>query len=176
MRVHYQPKSISVRGSDGTSTEMEPQYGCYTFAFQQTAPSPVGALKNKWSGDWSSFWFYHKVPLDPETKRHPLVIQKLGNLGDTPKVDVARIPTNEAFMTVLREVSKVLSMRDITEEFVAYGCFPLKEGWTVSSWAPSKREVYGLPMPNFSEVFGLRQERKFFFCEDNNNFCLRFQK
>jgi len=47
MRVHHQPKSISVRGSDGISTEMEPQYGCYTFAFQHTAPSPVGASKNK---------------------------------------------------------------------------------------------------------------------------------
>ena len=81
--------------------EMEPQYGC-TFAFQHTTPSPVGASMNKWPGDWSSFWFYHKVPLDPETKHHPLVVQKLGNFGDTPKVDVARIPANEAFMTVLR--------------------------------------------------------------------------
>ena len=124
MRVHYQLKTIFVRGSDGKSTEMEPQYGCYTFAFQQTTPSPIGALKNKWPGDWSSFWFYHKVPLDPETKRHPLVVRKLSNLGNTPKVDVARIPANEAYMTVLRGVSKVLSMRDITEEFIACGCFP----------------------------------------------------
>ena len=92
---------------------MGPQYGCYTFAFQQTAPSPVGASKNKWPGDWSSFWFYHKGPLDPEMKRHPLVVRKLGNLGNTSKMDVARIPDNEAYMTVLRGVSKVLSMRDI---------------------------------------------------------------
>ena len=34
MRVHYQPKTIFVRGSDGKSMEMELQYGCYTFAFQ----------------------------------------------------------------------------------------------------------------------------------------------
>ena len=51
MRVHYQPKSMFVCGFDGKSTEMEPQYECYTFAFQQTAPSPVGASKNKWPGD-----------------------------------------------------------------------------------------------------------------------------
>ena len=92
---------------------MGPQYGCYTFAFQQTAPSPVGASKNRWPGDWSSFWFYHKGPLDPEMKRHPLVVRKLDNLGNTSKMDVARIPDNEAYMTVLRGVSKVLSMRDI---------------------------------------------------------------
>ena len=155
--------------------EMEPQYGCYTFAFQHTAPSSVGASKNKWPGDWSSFWFYHKVPLDPETKRHPLVVRKLGNLGNTPKVDVARIPANEAYMTVLHGVTKVLSMRDITEEFVACGCFPLREGWSISSWAPSEREVYGLPMPNLSEVFELRKERKFFFARTLRTFVFVFK-
>src|SRR6185312_2029267 len=92
MQFHYQRKTIFVRGFDEKSTEMETQYGCYTFAFQQTAPSPVGASNYKWPGDWSSFWFYHKVPLDPEMKRHPLVVRKLGNLGDTPKVDVAHVP------------------------------------------------------------------------------------
>ena len=33
MRVHYQPKAIFVCGQDGKSTEVVPQYGCYTFAF-----------------------------------------------------------------------------------------------------------------------------------------------
>ena len=33
-RVHYQLKTIMIRGFDGQSTEVEPQYGCYTFAFQ----------------------------------------------------------------------------------------------------------------------------------------------
>ena len=123
----------------------------------------MGASKNKWPGDWSSFWFYHKVPLDPETKRHPLVSRKLGSLDDTPKVDVARVSANEAYLTILRGVSKVLSMRNLTEEFVACGCFPVREGWTVSSWAPPEKEVYGLPMPNFSEVFGLQKECVFFY-------------
>ena len=102
------------------------------------------------------------MPLDPATKRHPLVIRKLGNLGDTPKVDVDRVPANEAYLATLRGVSKVLSMHDITKEFMACGCFPVRGGWTVSSWAPAEKEIYGLPMPNFSEVFGLQKERKFF--------------
>ena len=83
-------------------------------------------------------------------------------MGDTPKVDVARVSANEEYLGILRGVSKVLSMRDITEEFVTCGCFPVRETWTVSSWAPSEKEVYGLPMPNFSEVFGLQKERDFF--------------
>ena len=103
------------------------------------------------------------MPLDAETKRHPWVTRKLGNLGDTPKVDVSRKPANEAYLAILREVSKVLSMRDITEEFVVCRCFPVKEGWSVPSWAPPEKEVYGLPMPNFSEAFGLQKEREFEF-------------
>ena len=41
MRVHYQPKSISVRGSDGISMEMEPQYGCHSTG---ATPSPFNIL------------------------------------------------------------------------------------------------------------------------------------
>jgi len=102
------------------------------------------------------------VPFDPATKRHPLVIRKIANLGDTPKVDVDRVPANEAYLSILREVSKVLVMRDIMEKFVACRCFPMREGWAVSTWAAADKEVYGLPMPNFTEVFKLWKERKFF--------------
>ena len=91
-----------------------------------------------------------------------MVSRKLGNLGDTPKVDVARVSANEAYLTVLHGVSKVLSMRNLNEEFVACGCFPVRKGWTMSSWAPPEKEVYGLPMPNFSEVFRLQKECDFF--------------
>ena len=41
MRVHYQPKTIFVRGPNGKSLEVEPQYGCYTFAFQSTIRCPL---------------------------------------------------------------------------------------------------------------------------------------
>ena len=105
------------------------------------------------------------MPLDPATKRHPLVTQKITNLGDTPKVDAGRVLANEAYLSILREVSKALSMRDIMEEIVACGCFPMKVFWVVASWAPEEKEVYGLPMPNFSKVFGLRKERKFYFAK-----------
>jgi hypothetical protein len=50
-RIHYQPKTISIRDRDGQPTVVEPQYGCYTFTFQQISPSPVAATKNKWPGD-----------------------------------------------------------------------------------------------------------------------------
>ena len=51
-----------------------------------------------------------------------------------PKLDVDRVPVNEGYLTVLGEVSKHFGMRDITEEFVACGCFLMKAGWPISSW------------------------------------------
>ena len=46
-RIHYQPKTIIVHKKDGGSGDAEPQYGCYTFALRQTAPSPISAYQNK---------------------------------------------------------------------------------------------------------------------------------
>jgi hypothetical protein len=90
-------------------------------------------------GDSASYWFYHKVLIDLSTKRHPLVTKRIGNLGDTPKVDVDCVPANEAYLSILREVSKIFRVCDITEEFVACGCFPMRDGWAISSWAPEEK-------------------------------------
>ena len=125
----------------------------------------MAASKNKWAGDWASYWFYHKVPLDPTMKCHPLVTKRITNLGDTPKVDVDRVPANEAYLSILREVLKVFEVHDITEEFVACGCFPMRDGWIVSSWALEEKQVCELPMPDFSKVFGLHKEHEFFLAK-----------
>ena len=45
---------------------------------------------------------------------------------------MARTPSNEAYLSILRGVSKVLSMRDLTEVFIACGCFLVREGWSVT--------------------------------------------
>jgi len=74
-------------------------------------------LQEQEPGDWASYWFYHKVPLDP-----------FANLGETPKVEVERVVENEGYLSILREVSKTLGVCDVTEEFAACGCFPVKEG------------------------------------------------
>ena len=50
-RCHFQPKAVTVRTDDGGSSEAEPQFGVYTFAFRTTALSPVIAKQNKWSRD-----------------------------------------------------------------------------------------------------------------------------
>ena len=54
-------------------------------------------------------------------------------------------------------------MRDIIEEFVACVCFPVKAGWTISSWLSEDRWIEGIPIPDFVTIFNLRADRKFLF-------------
>jgi hypothetical protein len=63
----------------------------------------------------------------------PLVTDKIHNLGDTPLVDVEDTEDHLAFVAMLREVSKVFGTHDITKEYVACRCWPLKPGWSIKA-------------------------------------------
>ncbi|RLN03775.1 hypothetical protein C2845_PM13G10910 [Panicum miliaceum] len=107
-KVHFQPKAVSAEG--GPRNEYEKQYGCYNFVYQGTVFSLVTAYRNKWE-DWTSFWFYHKVPLDSETGAHPLVVERFGNLPlACLNANVEDTPESEAFESMLWEVSKMFGI------------------------------------------------------------------
>ena len=106
-KCHIHPKTVTVRASDDKGSEAEPQFGIYTFAFKATALIPVMAYRNKCLGDCTLLWFYHKVPLDPNTTSDPLVVKEIDLLGDAAVVDVDDTPELEALFMMLREVSKV---------------------------------------------------------------------
>jgi len=67
--------------TDEETSEVEPQFSVCTFAFKSTVPSPATAYRNKW-GEWTSMWFYYKVPLDEMTQSHPLVVREIGLLKE----------------------------------------------------------------------------------------------
>jgi len=137
-----------------------PQYGCYTFAFHKNLPYPVAASTNKWTGDWASHWFYHKVPLDLKTNINPLIVGCIGALSDVLKVAMNVRPEDEAFLAMLYKVSKTFGTRDIIEEFVACDCFPVKARWSVYGWSAEDRWIEGIPVPNFVSTFNVRHDRK----------------
>ena len=102
-------------------------------------PCPVATNKNKWATDWASHWFYHKVELDPTTKTHSLVVDRIQALVDILKAASHVRAEDEALLALLRKLSKTFSMRDIIEEFVVCDCFPVRSGWAVSSWLAEGR-------------------------------------
>ncbi|RLN29321.1 hypothetical protein C2845_PM05G21890 [Panicum miliaceum] len=119
-QVHYQPKVVTVMTAEGNEAEAETQYGCYNFTYKSHVSSPVTAYKNKWPVDWTSHRFYHKVTLDSETRSHPLVTDRIRNLGDTPRLVADETEDRLGFVEMLQQMSKVFSTRDIIEEYVSY--------------------------------------------------------
>lgn len=104
-KVHFQPKAVSA--ADDSGPEGEPQYGCYIFVYRGTVFCHVTAYRNKWE-DWTSFWFYHKVPVDSATGGHPLVVQRIENLPSTcPSADIEETEDLRAFEAMLRKVAKI---------------------------------------------------------------------
>ena len=107
-------------------------------------------------------WFYHKVPLEGSSGTHPLVVKEIGFLPEQPLSVEVYEGTEEAnaHVAMLREVSKLFSTRDIVEEYVACKCFPVRGGWSITSWAGKEKRVGGLAMPNFSTSFGIMKDGK----------------
>ena len=59
---------------------------------------------------------------------------------------VQREPEHQAYLSVLQEVSKVFVVCDVTEKFVACGCFPMREGWSIPSWLSEEKWIDGIPV------------------------------
>ncbi|RLM73059.1 hypothetical protein C2845_PM15G01960 [Panicum miliaceum] len=159
-RVHFQRKTVLVSAEGKTSsegTEAEAQYGCYNFTYRDLVSGLVAAYMNKWE-DWTSFWFYHKAPTDASGSPCSLVGKKVEALTKTcPSFDIEEKPEHRAFVSVLRDISKVFGTRDLTEEYVACKCWPLRVGWSVGEWG---NVAGGIPMLDFGKCFGLTKESK----------------
>ncbi|RLN35707.1 hypothetical protein C2845_PM03G26300 [Panicum miliaceum] len=72
-----------------------------------------------------------------------------------PSFNVEEKLEYRAFVSVLRDILKVFNTRDLTEEYVACQCWPLRAGWSVSD---RESDVGGIPMPDFGRCFGLAKE------------------
>jgi hypothetical protein len=90
------------------------------------------------------------------------VVKEFGSLPEQPPSVEVDEGTEEAkaHVAMLCEVSKLFSTRDIVEEYAACKCFPVRKGWSITSWAGRKKHVGRLPMPNFSTSFVITKDGK----------------
>ena len=75
-------------------------------------------------------------------------------LGKTPVIAAPETAEAKAIVALLREVAKSFSTRDLVEEFSACQCFPIQEGWSVTSWVLEEKWIKGIPM----------RDGMFFYC------------
>jgi hypothetical protein len=100
----------------------------------------VPCARNKW-GNWWDFWFYVS---EGEVEDHPglpVAIMCSHFYVAYPQFEVAEDDENEE---ALRSAARMSSGRDLVEEFIGYGVWPLAHGWALGKVCPRE-------MPSLSE-------------------------
>jgi hypothetical protein len=120
------------------------QFGSCTFTPKTEKTSMevvelVPCAHNKW-GNWWDFWFYVS---EGEVEDHPglLVAVMCSHYYVVyPQFEVAEDDENEG---ALRCTARMSSGRDLVEEFIGYGVWPLAHGWALGEVCPHEMPSVG---------------------------------
>jgi hypothetical protein len=99
----------------------------------------VPCARNKW-GNWWDFWFYVS---EGEVEDHPgllVAIMCSYYYVAYPPFEVAEDDENEG---ALRIAARMSSGRDLVEEFIGYGVWPLAHGWALGEVCPREMPSLG---------------------------------
>jgi hypothetical protein len=99
----------------------------------------VPCARNKW-GNWWDFWFYVS---EGEVEDHPglpVAIMCSHYYVAYPQFEVAEDDENEG---ALRSAACMSSGRDLVEEFIGYGVWPLAHGWALGEVCPREMPSLG---------------------------------
>jgi hypothetical protein len=114
------------------------QFGSCTFTPRTRKTSMevvelVPCARNKW-GNWWDFWFYVS---EGEVEDHPglpMAVMCSHYYVAYPQFEVAEDDEDEG---ALRYAARMSSGRDLVEEFIGYGVWPLAHGWALGRSMPS---------------------------------------
>lgn len=67
-----------------------------------------------------------------------MVSWPLSYLAEPFMMHTESYPEGELFVSMLHEVSKKYSVRDLVEKYSLYGIFPVKADWVVPEWKVEK--------------------------------------
>ncbi len=120
------------------------QFGSCTFTLKSGKTSMevvelVPCARNKW-GNWWDFWFYVS---EGEVEDHPglpVAVMCSHYYVAYPQFEVAEDDEDEG---ALRRAARMSSGRDLVEEFVGYGVWPLAHGWALGEVCPRQMPFHG---------------------------------
>jgi hypothetical protein len=92
----------------------------------------VPCARNKW-GNWWEFWFYIAEGTVEDHPRLPVAVMCLHYYSAYPQFEVAEEDGEEG---AFRCAARMSSGRDLVEEFVGYGVWPLARGWALGEVCP----------------------------------------
>jgi hypothetical protein len=99
----------------------------------------VPCARNKW-GNWWEFWFYVSEGTVEDHPGLPVVVMCSHYYAAYPQFEVAEDDENEE---ALRCAARMSSGRDLVEEFVGYGVWPLAHGWALGEVCPRQMPSRG---------------------------------
>jgi hypothetical protein len=99
----------------------------------------VPCARNKW-GNWWEFWFYVSEGTVEDHPGLPVVVMCSHYYTAYPQFEVAEDDENEG---ALRCAAHMSSGRDLVEEFVGYGVWPLAHGWALGEVCPREMPSRG---------------------------------
>jgi hypothetical protein len=121
--LHWQKRKIGQKIVQFGSCTFTPKSGKTSMEVVELVP----CARNKW-GNWWDYWFYVS---EAEVEDHPGL--PAANMCSHyyvayPSFEVAEDDENEV---ALRIAARSSSGRDLVEEFIGYGVWPLAHGWTL---------------------------------------------
>jgi hypothetical protein len=99
----------------------------------------VPCARNKW-GNWNEFWFYVAEATVEGHEGLPVSLMCSHYYSAYPPYEVAEEDADEG---ALRCAAGQSSGRDLVEEFVAYGVWPLAHGWALGEVCPRQMPFHG---------------------------------
>jgi hypothetical protein len=95
--------------------------------------------RNKW-GNWWDYWFYVSGSKVEDLPRLPAAVMCSHCYVAFPQFEVAEDDEDEG---ALRCDARMSSGRDLVEEFIGYGVWPLAHGWVLGEVCPRQMPTLG---------------------------------
>jgi hypothetical protein len=133
--LHWQKRKIGQKIAQFGSCTFTPKFGKTSMEVVEL----VRCARNKW-GNWWDYWFYVS---EAEVEDHPglpAAIMCSHYHVAYPSFEVAEDDENEV---ALRIAARSSSGRDLVEEFIGYGVWPLAHGWALGEVCPREMSSLG---------------------------------
>jgi hypothetical protein len=133
--LHWQKRMIENKIAQFGSCTFTPKTGKTSMEVVELVPCAC----NKW-GNWWEFWFYVAEGTVEDHPGLPVAEMCSHYYSAYPQFEVAEEDADEGALRCAVDMS---SGRDLVEEFVAYGVWPLARGWALGEVCPRQMPSLG---------------------------------
>jgi hypothetical protein len=133
--LHWQKRKIGHEIAQFGSCTFTPRTGKTSMEVVELVP----CARNKWV-NWWDFWFYVSEGAIEDHPGLPVAVMYSHYYVAYPQFEVAEGDEDEG---ALRRAARMSSGRDLVEEFVGYGVWPLAHGWALGEVCPREMPSRG---------------------------------